>query len=643
MIKFQTYKLNNLLLSNQVLEAYINRFFDDIFSPITDTKHLMVMCKIEFNDSGYKTLGELRRVNFTDRELFIEYLLGRLGLITESYTPNGLVSQITFSYVIKSGLATDNRRLLQDLNERVTTNHRFNNLKLPISMNPSDYGTILGSTIFESYTRYFVESGTRNYVIDVSTDGLVNNVRIQGAIDLSWKDTKISNEIFNREIGKSIIFFMGGEKVLSKKLLNAKPFKKINVDSELINNFVTMDIETVTLNNKLSPYLICAYNGKEFISSYAELTNSVINQKSLFSNFITQLLTFFINESKVLTVYAHNFSAFDGVFLLKHLIPFGKVEPLIHNGKILSIKLKLNIEGYTNKTIIFKDSYLLLPLSLRNLCKAFNVTNHKGYFPFNLTNIFYKGYLPAINLWKNIPNNEYTSLIAEFIGKVWDFQAESIKYCKLDCQALHQVLVQFNELIFNNFKINIHIPLTLPALAMRIYKSQYMPENSLYQLLGNIEKDIRQSYTGGAVDVYIPHNRITTVSFFSKVRALFTKLYWYDYNSLYPFIMANTPMPVGKPVAFDGDIRKIEPYAFGYFYCKITSPDYLDHPILQRRIKTDNGYRTVAGLGSWTALVGSLVEKWITLLNLVIHLKYLKDTNLKKDMSLKIMLKECII
>lgn len=72
MIKLQTYKLNNLLLSNEILEAYINRFWDDIFTPIKDSKHLMVLCKIEFKNSGYKTLGHLRRLNFTDRELFIE-------------------------------------------------------------------------------------------------------------------------------------------------------------------------------------------------------------------------------------------------------------------------------------------------------------------------------------------------------------------------------------------------------------------------------------------------------------------------------------------------------------------------------------------------------------------------------------------
>jgi len=130
-----------------------------------------------------------------------------------------------------------------------------------------------------------------------------------------------------------------------------------------------------------------------------------------------------------------------------------------------------------------------------------------------------------------------------------------------------------------------------------------MPKNTIYQLLGPIERDIRNSYTGGAVDVYIPSNRITPL--LEKGRALFNKLYYYDVNSLFPTIMANTPMPVGKPIAFEGDIRKVEADAFGFFYCKITSPTYLEHPILQRRIKTSEGLRTIAGLGTWDGWIFS--------------------------------------
>jgi hypothetical protein len=69
--------------------------------------------------------------------------------------------------------------------------------------------------------------------------------------------------------------------------------------------------------------------------------------------------------------------------------------------------------------------------------------------------------------------------------------------------------------------------------------------------------------------------------------------------------MANTPMPVGKPVAFQGNIRNVNPDAFGFFYCKITSPEFLEHPILQRSVMTSEGLRTVAALGTWNGWIFS--------------------------------------
>jgi len=102
--------------------------------------------------------------------------------------------------------------------------------------------------------------------------------------------------------------------------------------------------------------------------------------------------------------------------------------------------------------------------------------------------------------------------------------------------------------------------------------------------------------------VYKPSNR--TTPWISNIKGKYKVLYYYDVNSLYPFVMAKFKMPVGKPIVFEGDIRKVDGSALGIFFCKITCPNNLQHPILQRRIKTSQGIRTIAGLGSW--------ESWIT-------------------------------
>lgn len=377
-----------------------------------------------------------------------------------------------------------------------------------------------------------------------------------------------------------------------------------------------MDIETVDIDNKKTPYLICGFNGIDKIVSYN------YNQTELFNNFINSLLTFFKNNNK-LTVYAHNLSSFDGIFLLKHLLPMGSVDPLLFNGKLISIKVKLNIKGYKNKTIIFKDSMLLLPTSLRNLCKTFKVTNVKGVFPFLLNDINYFGEFPKFEYFKDLELSKYLELNKEFSNKSWNFKNEAIKYCNLDCVSLYEVLTKFNQLMFSEFNINIHECLTAPSLSMRIFKSIYMKNDSIYQLHGGVEQNIRCSYTGGATDVYIPHNRVSTsllstqnnllqfdnsLSHFltyDYINTEYETLYYYDVNGLYPTTMLNELMPVGKPIPFDGNILKIEPDAFGLFNCEITSPDYLEHPIIQQKVKTSQGSRTIAALGTWNGWIFS--------------------------------------
>lgn len=360
------------------------------------------------------------------------------------------------------------------------------------------------------------------------------------------------------------IYIKDGVVIVKSKLIPAKPFKTAKKDTSLtINNFMTIDIETLNIDGSLHPYLICGYTNGTYINSFAN-DISMEGRKDLFNKFIGQLLSPEFKHVKY--IYAHNLSGFDGIFLLKYLINFGgaKVEPLLFNGKIISIKFIIKDAKQKTRTIIFKDSYLLLPNNLRDLCKSFGVTTLKSHFPFNLSDINYVGEFPKYEYWSNLSQSEYNDLQrqSKYInGGTWSFKVEAIKYCELDCLCLYEVLEKFNELVFIKFKVNIHASLTLPSLAMRIFKSHYMKKDTIYQILGGVERDIRESYTGvakPAVDVYIPHNG-ENYSLDSKFK---DKLYMYDVNSLYPYVMSSTPVPTGKPIAFEGDITLVEPNAY---------------------------------------------------------------------------------
>lgn len=75
--------------------------------------HLYLICKVKFSTQyaqaennnplgGYRTLGHLVKVNYEDKNFFIEFLTERLGALTESYTIIP-ITEITFSYVIMDG------------------------------------------------------------------------------------------------------------------------------------------------------------------------------------------------------------------------------------------------------------------------------------------------------------------------------------------------------------------------------------------------------------------------------------------------------------------------------------------------------------------------------------------------------------
>lgn len=128
----------------------------------------------------------------------------------------------------------------------------------------------------------------------------------------------------------------------------------------------------------------------------------------------------------------------------------------------------------------------------------------------------------------------------------------------------------------------------MPSLALAVYTSSFYDESAhkIKMIKGTVEQDLRDSYFGGNVGVYI--NKITNG-------------YLYDMNSQYPYAMLND-MPVGNPVFFEGNILDFEKdpqkRPFGIFNVEIEAPKDLKMPLLQLRCKTKNGTKTIAPVGT---------------------------------------------
>jgi hypothetical protein len=183
---------------------------------------------------------------------------------------------------------------------------------------------------------------------------------------------------------------------------------KIKKSTLLMNNFITLDIETfIDKNSNLVPYLISFYDGISHFSFYLSDYN---NEEHMM---ITCFRSILHRKYHGYKIYVHNLARFDVIFLLKYLVQMGKIEPIIHNGKIISIKVK-----FGKYNVEFKDSYLMLLSSLLKLGKGFGINTVKSVFPFlfvNENNLNYIGNVPDLKYFGNkINQQEFIEYSANF-------------------------------------------------------------------------------------------------------------------------------------------------------------------------------------------------------------------------------------
>jgi hypothetical protein len=193
--------------------------------------------------------------------------------------------------------------------------------------------------------------------------------------------------------------------------------------------------------------------------------------------------------------------------------------------------------------------------------------------------------VPHIKYFNYISLSEYNKYISTYTGK-WSLREETLKYCDSDVRCLWQIIRKFQVGIFNKFEVDVNNYPTLSSLAFTIYRVKYLKEDTIPCITGALYNELKESYTGGSVDVYKPIGE---------------NINRYDVNSLYPSVMSKFPSPTGKIKRFKGNILKYNSDAFGFFNVKIITPKNLKTPILQTRIKTPKGgIMTVAPLGEWT-------------------------------------------
>jgi hypothetical protein len=315
------------------------------------------------------------------------------------------IESFIFSYGFKKGSIPNKDNINLNIKSMI-----IKDIKLPISLNPINFGR-LSKTLNIENGQLFILQNNNGETIMFSKFNEHNEIEyLKNGISLiKFKDEIVSENKFVRIIDNKNYYFENGEQFAMTKEMKTKFISKTAKSKNLVNNFITLDIETYIKDNILTPFCISIYDGKSISNFY------LTDYKNVDNLIITALQSIMIRKYNGYNVYMHNMAKFDIIFLFRYLLKLGLVHPIIHNDRIISIDFNF---GKDNKyQIKFKDSLLLLLNSLSKLSKSFNIENPKSLFPIFFVkenNLDYIGEVPDFKYFKNIKLAEYNKYKASF-------------------------------------------------------------------------------------------------------------------------------------------------------------------------------------------------------------------------------------
>lgn len=599
--KWQDYKyeLNYQFITKDLIYKALDSFWGDVVDKETNFLTIQIQFKVMLEEDLIRSMSYIQTVGKNEKNILFDIFNTFWDYRHEEYHMSSLLSIVfTYRFILPvEGVNTTNLSKplsFAHLNTEGLNKDRYLlGFNLPSTMDLTLWGDATFSDDFK-FAKVFDYKTNRELEIKLYDNYQIVNVKIHSRTIFSFRDEmkeKNNLDSFTRKLSGYTFDFLDRQLVLKQHDCKVSFMGTVSPHALRSDNFITLDLETRTINGKMKPYCVSIYNGKFAVSFYLA---DFKNEDEMLKASIRHLM---VRKYDNYRIYVHNFSYFDSIFLIKTLSELTEnIKPIIRDGRIIDLRFKFKIGNSLSKrfyTLYFRDSYLILTSSLDKLAKQFKVEN-KTIFPYFFVNdenipLNYVGSVPNLHYFKNLNKIEYDRYVQSYLDSGWDLKKETISYCEQDVRSLYQVLNKFSERIFKLFRLNIHNYPTLPSLSLAIFRSNFLGnlnQNIIPLISGKIYKDLKQGYTGGSVDSFVP---------------LGSKIYHYDVNSLYPYVMKEHRMPIGSPIYFEGDITVTNPHAFGVFEVEVEAPKDLKIPILQTKIRTENGgFRTVSPLGKWT-------------------------------------------
>lgn len=201
-----------------------------------------------------------------------------------------------------------------------------------------------------------------------------------------------------------------------------------------------------------------------------------------------------VKKEKKIIFYVHNLN-FDGILILDSLSKRKfKFTYFIHKLNIYNISIIEN-----DVEIEFKCSYKLLPSSLQNIAKSFNLPT-KLPFPYKFSSMDNLNYVGA-------PPKEHFNSLEDYekwcqLGfKVFDFKKYSIMYCHRDVEITGKFVSLLGKMVESN-GIKFSNVYSAPSLSLKIFMKKFNNNKVSFKFNAIDNSIFRPGYYGGACLAY---------------------------------------------------------------------------------------------------------------------------------------------
>ena len=244
------------------------------------------------------------------------------------------------------------------------------------------------------------------------------------------------------------------------------------------------------------------------------------------------------------TFIAHYGKGYDFQFIVAWLVEHGVKPNIIQNGeKIMVVEVKHDYN------IRFVDSLSFISLPLREFPKTFGLDElAKGYFPhyFNTDeNQNYIGSYPDKSYYGyselgRAEKIKFDSWYESVKNTEFNFMVEMDKYCNSDVDILRKGCLKFRENFITQYNTDPFQYITFPSLVNAIYRSVFMPENTIVlvdenqydtysiksikwmkYLSNKFNINIKHACNGGEIKIMIQGKQYKVDGFCSETRSIY--------------------------------------------------------------------------------------------------------------------------